>query len=85
MIEKYKKKPIVVEVVRFMPKNEEQLKDIIKFTNNKLQSCSVNDGVLITTKGNLRIFRGDYIIKDGKDLYVRDFKSFKKYYDEVVE
>ena len=84
---KYKKKPIIIEAVKWVGSN---LKEVNKFTNKSLQRViswdnSVNESVIISTlEGDKRVKKDDYIIKGvNGEFYPCKPDIFKKTYDKV--
>ena len=79
---KYRKKPIVIEAVRWMGDNYEE---IILFTNNAsfypMDSRKIN---INTLEGNMKADIGDYIVKGIKgEVYPVKPDIFEKTYEEA--
>ncbi|AER21682.1 hypothetical protein SSUST1_1326 [Streptococcus suis ST1] len=59
MMVKYKKKPVVIEAIRFTGSNYEEIREFI----GKNTLCSDLSIVIPTLEGNMVAQKGDYIIK----------------------
>ena len=87
MIQKYKKKPVVIEVVQFIGSN---YKEVCDFVGKELQKLYNLGGVLSliipTLEGNMKAERGDYIIKEvNGEFYPCKPDIFEKTYEIVEE
>lgn len=87
MIEKYRKKPVVIEAVKWDGKN---LRELEKFVGDKLESSidihnAVNVDIWINTlEGRMFADRGDYIIKGvNGEFYPCKPDVFNKTYEKV--
>ena len=84
---KYRKKPVVIEAIRWSGSNVEEVN---KFTNKPPQRIlswdeSLNESVIISTlEGDMRAKKGDYIIKGvNGEFYPCKPDIFKKTYEKV--
>ena len=93
---KYRKKPVVVEAVRWTGSNLEEIRNFvgsdlieeyveffdIKRTLNKM----LVDIAIDTLEGTMRVDYGDYIIKGvNREFYPCKPDIFEQTYDEVIE
>ena len=80
---KYRKKPVVIEAVKFTGKNYEEVQ---KFASGSL---SLNNGNVLSIKtleGEMLVSKGDYVIKGiNGEIYPCKPDIFEKTYEEVVE
>lgn len=84
---KYRKKPVVIEAMQF---NRENIKELEKFTNNKLKKVLIErriDGIatckIETLEGTMTAKEGDYIIKGiNGEFYPCKPDIFEKTYEE---
>lgn len=100
MIQKFQKKPVVVNAIRYNGNSNKQ--EIEKFVGRELKSELESEtayvagkgapifSLLIETKeGIMRAFRGDWIIKEpfptgDRDFYPCKHEIFIKTYDEII-
>lgn len=79
---KYKKKPVVIEAIRFIGSNYEEIREFIG--QNTL--CSDLSIVISTLEGDMVAQKGDYIIKGVKDeFYPCKPDIFEETYEVVSE
>ena len=84
---KYRKKPVVIEAMQF---NRENIKELEKFTNNKIKKVLIEkriDGIatceIETLEDTMNAKEGDYIIKGiNGEFYPCKPDIFKKTYEE---
>ena len=75
MMAKYKKKPVVIEAIRFTGSNYEEIREFI----GKNTLCSDLSIVIPTLEGDMIAQKGDYIIKGVKgEFYPRKQKIYTK-------
>jgi hypothetical protein len=80
MIQKYVKKPIIVEAIQWNGRNTE---DILKFC--KVAEATLFDITIKTLEGNMKAEIGDYIIKGIKgEFYPCKADIFEETYDQVI-
>lgn len=94
---KYKKKPIVVEAVRWTGSNLEEIRNFVgnDLIENYIKHFDIERvlikqtlvGIAIDTlEGTMRVNYGDYIIKDvNNELYPCEPDIFEQTYEEVIE
>lgn len=93
---KYKKKPIVVEAIRWTGSNLEEIRnfvgsDLIEeyvklFDIKRTLKKMLVDIAIDTLEGIMRVDYGDYIIKDvNNELYPCKPDIFEQTYEEVIE
>lgn len=93
---KYRKKPVVVEAVRWTGSNLEEIRNFVgsdlieeyvEFFDIKRTLNKMLVGIAINTlEGTMRVDYGDYIIKGVKgELYPCKPDIFLKTYEEVIE
>lgn len=93
---KYKKKPIVVEAIRWTGSNLEEIRNFVgsDLIEDYMELFSVNGtlkkmliGIAIDTlEGTMKVDYGDYIIKDvNNELYPCKPDVFEQTYEEVIE
>lgn len=93
---KYRKKPVIVEAVRWTGSNLEEIRNFVG--SNLIEECvelfdikrtlkEMLVGIAIDTlEGTMRVDYGDYIIKGVKgELYPCKPNIFLKTYEEVIE
>ncbi len=82
MAKKYRKKPVVIEAVEWTGDNYKECSDFIGDNfNNTLNYPNIK-----TLEGDMRVSKGDYIIKGIKgEFYPCKPDIFKQTYDEVKE
>lgn len=93
---KYRKKPVIVEAVRWTESNLEEIRNFVG--SNLIEECvelfdikrtlkEMLVGIAIDTlEGTMRVDYGDYIIKGVKgELYPCKPNIFLKTYEEVIE
>ncbi len=79
---KYKKKPVVIEAIRFIGSNHEEIREFIG--QNIL--CSDLSIVISTLEGDMVAQKGDYIIKGVKgEFYPCKPDIFEETYEVVSE
>lgn len=79
---KYKKKPVVIEAIRFIGSNYEEIREFIG--QNTL--CSDLSIVISTLEGDMVAQKGDYIIKGVKgEFYPCKPDIFEETYEVVSE
>ena len=79
---KYRKKPVVIEAVRFIGSNYEEVREFI--CQNTL--CSDLSIVIPTLEGDMVAQKGDYIIKGVQgEFYPCKPDIFKETYEKVEE
>jgi hypothetical protein len=79
---KYKKKPVVIEAIRFIGSNYEEIREFIG--QNTL--CSDLSIVISTLEGDMVAQKGDYIIKGVKgEFYPCKPYIFEETYEVVIE
>ena len=77
---KYKKKPVVIEAIRFTGSNYEEIREFI----GKNTLCSDLSIVIPTLEGDMIAQKGDYIIKGVKgEFYPCKPDIFEKTYESV--
>lgn len=94
---KYKKKPIVVEAIRWTGSNLEEIRNFVgnDLIENYIKHFDIErtlikqtlTGIAINTlEGTMRVDYGDYIIKDvNNELYPCKPDVFEQTYEEVIE
>ena len=79
---KYRKKPVVIEAIRFIGSNYEEVREFI--SQNTL--CSDSSIVIPTLEGDMVAQKGDYIIKGVQgEFYPCKPEIFKETYEKVEE
>ena len=79
---KYRKKPVVIEAIRFIGTNYEEVREFI--SQNTL--CSDSSIVIPTLEGDMVAQKGDYIIKGVQgEFYPCKPDIFKETYEKVEE
>ena len=79
---KYRKKPAVIEAIRFIGSNYEEIREFID--QNTL--CSDSSIVIPTLEGDMVAQKGDYIIKGVQgEFYPCKPDIFKETYEKVEE
>ena len=79
---KYRKKPVVIEAIRFIGSNYEEIREFID--QNTL--CSDSSIVIPTLEGDMVAQKGDYIIKGVQgEFYPCKPEIFKETYEKVEE
>ena len=79
---KYRKKPVVIEAIRFIGSNYEEVREFI--SQNTL--CSDSSIVIPTLEGDMVAQKGDYIIKGVQgEFYPCKPDIFKETYEKVEE
>lgn len=82
MMAKYKKKPVVIEAIRFIGSNYEEIREFI----GKNTLCSDLSIVIPTLEGDMVAQKGDYIIKGIQgEFYPCNPDIFEETYEEVSE
>ena len=82
MMAKYKKKPVVIEAIRFTGSNYEEIREFI----GKNTLCSDLSIVIPTLEGDMIAQKGDYIIKGVKgEFYPCKPDIFNATYEVVSE
>ena len=83
MINKYRKKPVIVEAVIWTGNNIDEIKELAK--NAVENIIFVNNNLYIETlEGNMNVSVGDYIIKDIQgEFYPCKPDIFKKTYETI--
>ncbi len=82
MMAKYKKKPVVIEAIRFTGSNYEEIREFI----GKNTLCSDLSIVIPTLEGDMIAQKGDYIIKGVKgEFYPCKPDIFAETYEVVSE
>ena len=80
MINKYKKKPIVIEAIQYTSENREEIKE---FAGADFLDWKANFAI-DTLEGQMLISKGDWIIKGIKgEFYPCKPDIFEKTYDKV--
>lgn len=93
---KYKKKPIVVEAIRWTGSNLEEIRNFVgsDLIEEYVELCDIKrtlkkmlvDIAIDTLEGTMKVDYGDYIIKDvNNELYPCKPDIFEQTYDEVIE
>lgn len=93
---KYKKKPIVVEAIRWTGSNLEEIRNFVgsDLIEEYVELCDIKrtlkkmlvDIAIDTLEGTMKVDYGDYIIKDvNNELYPCKPDIFLKTYEEVIE
>lgn len=94
---KYKKKPIVVEAIRWTGSNLEEIRNFVgnDLIENYIKHFDIEmtlikqtlTGIAINTlEGTMKVDYGDYIIKDvNNELYPCKPDVFEQTYEEVIE
>ena len=78
---KYRKKPVVVEAVRWNGNNH---KEVIDFSENKIWFDRLGNIWIATLEGDMMAKKGDYIIKGVKgEFYPCKPDIFAETYEEV--
>lgn len=83
MSKKYRKKPVIIEAIKWTGNN---ISDIIKFTKNdsKIVSIYGKDLTIKTLEGTMKADCGDYIIKGVKgEFYPCKPDIFEQTYEEI--
>lgn len=81
MIKSYKKKPLIVEGVQYTGKLENEL---IKFCPVLMISSDGYDLYIETLEGNMKVNKGDYIVKGiNGEFYPIKEEIFKKSFEEL--
>ena len=91
MIKKYRRKPVVVEAIRFTGENWQEIQEWManeKSKQFKTISCDKNGTVLEiilkTPEGEMTVSIGDYVIKEiGGEFYPYKFDIFEATYEEI--
>ena len=79
---KYRKKPVVIEAIRFIGSNYEEIREFIG--QNTL--CSDSSIAIPTFEGDMVAQKGDYIIKGVQgEFYPCKPDIFKETYEKVEE
>ena len=79
---KYRKKPVVIEAIRFIGSNYEEIREFIG--QNTL--CSDSSIVIPTLEGDMVAQKGDYIIKGVQgEFYPCKPDIFKETYEKIEE
>lgn len=93
---KYKKKPIVVEAIRWTGSNLEEIRNFVggDLIEEYVELCDIKrtlkkmlvDIAIDTLEGTMKVDYGDYIIKDvNNELYPCKPDIFEQTYEEVIE
>lgn len=93
---KYRKKPVVVEAVRWTGSNLEEIRnfvgsdlieDCVELFDTKRELKKMLVGIAINTfEGTMRVDYGDYIIKDAHgDFNLCRSDIFKQTYEEIID
>lgn len=93
---KYKKKPIVVEAIRWTGSNLEEIRNFVggDLIEEYVELCDIKrtlkkmlvDIAIDTLEGTMKVDYGDYIIKDvNNELYPCKPDVFEQTYEEVIE
>lgn len=93
---KYKKKPIVVEAIRWTGSNLEEIRNFVgsDLIEEYMELCDIKrtlkkmlvDIAIDTLEGTMKVDYGDYIIKDvNNELYPCKPDIFEQTYEEVIE
>ena len=79
---KFRKKPIIIEAVQFLPTNPRDYYPMVKEDPQYLKQFYIE-----TNSGDAYLFYGDWIITemDGKNYYPCEKKIFEKTYEPVSE
>ena len=79
---KYRKKPAVIEAIRFIGSNYEEIREFI----GQNTFCSDSSIVIPTLEGDMVAQKGDYIIKGVQgEFYPCKPEIFKETYEKVEE
>jgi hypothetical protein len=87
-MEKYRKKPVVIEAVQFdgTKDNAEKIKEWTNATIHTSQDRSINNLYISTLEGVMTASTGDYIIKGvNGEFYPCKPDIFEKTYEKVIE
>ncbi|HEQ2314271.1 TPA: hypothetical protein VKH97_000968 [Streptococcus pyogenes] len=78
----FRKKPVVIEAVRFIGSNYEEVREFIE----QETLCSDLSIVIPTLEGDMVAQKGDYIIKGVQgEFYPCKPDIFEETYDEIIE
>lgn len=83
---KFRKKPVVIEAIRWVGHNWEELEEFANQDSNRDKIVANQDGTLTieTLEGNMTAIKGDWIIKGIKgEIYPCKPDIFKETYEEV--
>ena len=81
---KYRKKPVVIEAVQY--KREENIHECLNFCKDMEYNPNDNEYYIKTLEGNMRLTKGDFIIKGVQgEFYPCKPEIFDKTYEEVKE
>lgn len=80
---KYRKKPVVIEAIRF---DGDNVNEILKFAKDSYNNPYTNEIMIPTLEGNMIASIGDYVIKGvNGEFYPCKPDIFAKTYEEVIE
>lgn len=81
---KYRKKPVVIEAVQY--KREENMHECFSFCKDMEYNPKDNEYYIKTLEGNMRLTKGDFIIKGVQgEFYPCKPEIFDKTHEEVKE
>lgn len=81
---KYRKKPVVVEAVEY--KRDENISSCMDFCPDMIYNSEDNEYDIVTLEGNMRLTKGDFIIKGiNGEFYPCKHDIFWKTYEVVGE
>lgn len=84
-VKKYKKKPVVIEAIKFTGENKEEILVFAKGSSLE-ESFTESEIVIKTLEGDLKVSPGDYVIKGVKgEFYPCKPDIFIATYEEVNE
>ena len=87
MIEKFRKKPVVIEAVKYVDGNGEE---IIDFTENNAvfhtRENNITELIIPTLEGDMKVEKEDWVIKGVKgEFYPCKPNIFLETYEKVIE
>lgn len=85
MIKKYRKKPVIIEAIKWTGNNEQEIIDFAANSYRLIKFLNFEQNIAIETlEGTMIANKGDYIIKGIKnELYPCKADIFKQTYEEV--
>ncbi len=84
MVKKYRKKPIIIEAVKWDGNNFEEVKEFVgKYRNFRIPIINASI-IIFTLEGEMKARKGDYIIKGIKgEFYPCKPDIFEETYEEI--
>lgn len=83
--QKFKKKPIIIEAVQFIPHNKPWPKCVISWGDKKYRPRDMSWGYIDTLEGKMHVLAGDWIIKGVKgEFYPCKPDIFEMTYEKIA-